>query len=68
VTHDLVEAVALADRVVVITHRPGQIKAIINVSMTRPRNIFEIHRQPGFDEAYGRLWNIFRNELNVGKP
>ncbi len=66
VTHDLVEAVALADRVVVITHRPGRIKDIINVSMARPRNIFEIHRQEGFDEAYGRLWNIFRHEFNIG--
>src|ERR1051325_1777285 len=66
VTHDLVEAVALADRVVVMTHRPGKIKDIINVSMSRPRNIFEIHRQEGFDEAYGRLWNIFRHELNIG--
>jgi NitT/TauT family transport system ATP-binding protein len=66
VTHDLVEAVALADRVVVMTHRPGEIKDIINVPMARPRNIFEIHRQEGFDEAYGRLWNIFRHELNIG--
>ncbi len=66
VTHDLVEAVALADRVVVITHRPGRIKDIIDVSMARPRNIFEIHRQEGFDEAYGRLWNIFRHEFNIG--
>lgn len=66
VTHDLVEAVALADRVVVITHRPGKIKDIIDVTMQRPRNIFEIHRQEGFDEAYGRLWNIFRHELNIG--
>ncbi len=66
VTHDLVEAVALADRVVVMTHRPGKIKDIIQVPMTRPRNIFEIHRQDGFDEAYGRLWNIFRHELNIG--
>jgi ABC-type nitrate/sulfonate/bicarbonate transport system ATPase subunit len=66
VTHDLVEAVALADRVVVITHRPGKIKDIIDVTMRRPRNIFEIHRQEGFDEAYGRLWNIFRHELNIG--
>jgi len=66
VTHDLVEAVALADRVVVITHRPGRIKDTIKVPMERPRNIFEIHRQEGFDEAYGRLWNIFRNELNIG--
>ena len=66
VTHDLVEAVALADRVVVMTHRPGKIKDIIQVPMARPRNIFEIHRQDGFDEAYGRLWNIFRHELNIG--
>jgi NitT/TauT family transport system ATP-binding protein len=66
VTHDLVEAVALADRVVVMTHRPGKLKDIINVTMERPRNIFEIHRQEGFDEAYGRLWNIFRHELNIG--
>jgi NitT/TauT family transport system ATP-binding protein len=66
VTHDLVEAVALADRVVVMTHRPGKIKDIINVPMARPRNIFEIHRQDGFDDAYGRLWNIFRHELNIG--
>lgn len=67
VTHDLVEAVALADRVVVMTHRPGEIKDIITVPMARPRNIFEIHRQEGFDEAYGRLWNIFRHELKIGQ-
>jgi NitT/TauT family transport system ATP-binding protein len=66
VTHDLVEAVALADRVVVISHRPGKIKDVIDVPMDRPRNIFEIHRQEGFDEAYGRLWNIFRHELKIG--
>jgi NitT/TauT family transport system ATP-binding protein len=66
VTHDLVEAVALADRVVVMTHRPGKIKDVIKVPMARPRNIFEIHRQPGFDEAYSRLWTIFRHELNIG--
>ncbi|HEU4343996.1 MAG TPA: ABC transporter ATP-binding protein [Candidatus Binatia bacterium] len=66
VTHDLVEAVALADRVVVMTHRPGKIKDVIKVPMNRPRNIFEIHRQEGFDEAYGRLWNIFRHELKIG--
>src|SRR5215475_5025034 len=66
VTHDLVEAVALADRVVVITHRPGKIKDIINVPMERPRNIFEIHRQEGFDDAHSRLWNIFRHELHRG--
>jgi NitT/TauT family transport system ATP-binding protein len=66
VTHDLVEAVALADRVVVMTHRPGRIKDLVDVGIGRPRNIFEIHRQEGFDECYGRLWNIFRHELHIG--
>jgi NitT/TauT family transport system ATP-binding protein len=66
VTHDLVEAVALADQVVVMTHRPGKIRDVLQVPMSRPRNIFEIHRQGGFDEAYGRLWNIFRHELSIG--
>jgi NitT/TauT family transport system ATP-binding protein len=65
VTHDLVEAVSLADRVVVVTHQPGRIRDIIQVPMTRPRNIFEIHRQEGFDETYGRLWTIFRHELRM---
>lgn len=67
VTHDLVEAVALADQVVVMTHRPGKIKDIVKVPMARPRNIFEIHRQDGFDDAYARLWNIFRHELHIGE-
>ena len=65
VTHDLVEAVALADRVVVMTHRPGRIREVIAVPICRPRNIFAIHRQAGFDDVYGRLWNIFREELNL---
>jgi NitT/TauT family transport system ATP-binding protein len=65
VTHDLVEAAALADRIVVMTHRPGTIRDVIKVPMSRPRNIFEIHRQDGFDETHARLWNIFRHELNV---
>ncbi|MGH7887315.1 MAG: ABC transporter ATP-binding protein [Candidatus Binatia bacterium] len=65
VTHDLVEAVALADRVVVMTHRPGKIRDVITVPMSRPRNIFEIHRQNGFNEAHAKLWNIFRHELNL---
>jgi ABC-type nitrate/sulfonate/bicarbonate transport system ATPase subunit len=49
----------------VLSNRPGKIRDVITVPMSRPRNIFEIHRQDGFDEAHAKLWNIFRHELNL---
>ena len=40
VTHHIDEAVALSDRVVVFTARPGRIKTIVPIDMERPRNLF----------------------------
>ena len=66
ITHDLVEAIALADRIVLMTRRPGTIKEIFPVALSRPRNVFEIHSQPGFAELYGRIWEHFKVEIKVG--
>ena len=46
VTHDLEEAIALADRVVVITAGPGTVKGVYRVDLPRPRNVAEIRFQP----------------------
>jgi NitT/TauT family transport system ATP-binding protein len=63
VTHDLAEAIALADTIVVMTHRPGRIKAVVPVPLPRPRDVGAIHAVPGFGELFGELWELFKSEI-----
>jgi NitT/TauT family transport system ATP-binding protein len=65
ITHDLVEAITLSDQIVIMTRRPGRVKEIYQVPLARPRNVFEIYLQPGFDRAYSTLWDHFKSEINV---
>jgi len=65
ITHDLVEAIALADRVVVMTSRPGKVKHIAEVPITRPRDVFQIHESPEFRKTYERLWQELRPEVKM---
>jgi len=67
ITHDLIEAITLADRVVLMTSRPGRIKSIENVTIPRPRNVFQIHERPEFRSAYERLWEQLRPEVNLAE-
>ena len=65
VTHDLEEAIGMADRVVVITAGPGTVKGSYRVDLPRPRNIAEIRFQPRFVELYEEIWNDLRDEVLV---
>jgi NitT/TauT family transport system ATP-binding protein len=65
VTHDLEEAIALADRVVVITAGPGTVKGTYDVDLPRPRNIAEVRFQPRFVQIYEEIWNDLRDEVLV---
>jgi NitT/TauT family transport system ATP-binding protein len=65
VTHDLEEAIGLADRVVVITAGPGTIKGTYRVDLPRPRNIAEVRFQPRFIEIYEEIWKDLRDEVLV---
>ena len=63
VTHDITEAVLLADEVVVLSRRPARILARHAVTLPRPRDTFEPFRNPGFDAAYAGIWAAFRGEI-----
>ena len=56
VTHDLSEAVALADRVMVMSSRPGRIVADVQVPLTRPRSIRELQTSNDFHHTYTQVW------------
>jgi hypothetical protein len=40
--------------------RPGRIEATVEVGLSRPRDVFEIHAQDGFSEAYGQVWQALQ--------
>jgi NitT/TauT family transport system ATP-binding protein len=66
VTHDLVEAVALSDRVIVMTRAPGRFKREVVVDIPRPRDVFHIHGHPRFPLLYETIWQELREELDRG--
>jgi NitT/TauT family transport system ATP-binding protein len=64
VTHDLEEAIALADKVVVMTVGPGTIKAVYDIDLPRPRGaVQEIRFQPRFLELHHQIWESLREEV-----
>jgi NitT/TauT family transport system ATP-binding protein len=63
ITHDLVEAIALADRVLVMSARPGVIRSSTPVDLPRPRDVFHIHDHEGFRRLYDALWTELEAEV-----
>jgi NitT/TauT family transport system ATP-binding protein len=57
VTHDLHEAITLADRVVVMSKRPGRPKLVVNIDLPRPRDVIEIQSNPAFGRYFTQLWS-----------
>jgi NitT/TauT family transport system ATP-binding protein len=63
VTHDLEEAIALADRIVVMTANPGRVKREYRVDLPRPRNVNEIRFDPRFRDIHEEIWSALKDEV-----
>jgi NitT/TauT family transport system ATP-binding protein len=64
VTHDLEEAIALADRVVIMSAGPrARIMAEYRIPLERPREISEIRLLDAFHDIHREIWNALKDEV-----
>jgi NitT/TauT family transport system ATP-binding protein len=63
VTHDLEEAIALADKVYVLTSGPATVKSVYSVDIPRPRVVSEIRYQKDFIDLSRTIWEDMRDEV-----
>jgi len=62
VTHDIEEALLLADRILLMTGRPGSIREEIIIPLDRPRDISDLE-QPGIREIKHYIWEMLKDEV-----
>lgn len=65
VTHDLEEAIALADKVYVLTARPATMKSVYHIDLPRPRVMSEVRYEPGFIDISRKIWADLREEVQI---
>ena len=61
VSHDIDEAIFLADKVVILSHRPAKIKGIIEVKLPRPRKL-DVLSSKDFFEIRNKILRLFEYE------
>ena len=67
VTHDLTEAITLADRVVVLSGRPGTVKLVQTIDLARPRDVFKIRFTERFGQMHEQLWSALEDDIRLGE-
>jgi NitT/TauT family transport system ATP-binding protein len=67
ITHAIDEAIALGDRIVVMTAHPGRIKEIVPVPFARPRSVAELRADPRFGALQLSIWRMLEDEVQKAR-
>ncbi|HTU52336.1 MAG TPA: ABC transporter ATP-binding protein [Acetobacteraceae bacterium] len=65
VTHDIEEAIALSDQVIILSRCPGRVRDIVPVTLARPRDPVTVRFEPGFHALYERIWSQLDHPENM---
>jgi NitT/TauT family transport system ATP-binding protein len=65
ITHNITEAVQLADRILVMTYRPGRVKRMVEIDLPRPRSS-DVVSSEAFGHYVAQLWSDLREEASRG--
>ncbi|GAB3457869.1 ABC transporter ATP-binding protein [Massilia terrae] len=65
VTHDIDEAIALADRVVVLSKGPGSVKSIYDIPLARPRDVSAARYSKDFIDLSRQIWSDLKSEVQI---
>jgi NitT/TauT family transport system ATP-binding protein len=66
ITHSVDEAITLADRIVVLTDRPGRVRGILEVDIPRPRTGNALRHHPQYAELRDEVWRLLRKKHTTG--
>ena len=67
VTHDLGEALTLADRIILMSARPGRVKADFRVDFPRPRDAVKLRETRQYAELFSQVWHSLGEEFAKGR-
>lgn len=68
VTHDLAEAITLADRVVILSSRPATVYTVQEAALDRSIDILALRNTPEYVAEYGKLWDALSSQIRKASP
>jgi ABC-type nitrate/sulfonate/bicarbonate transport system ATPase subunit len=67
VTHDLAEAISIADRIFVLSNRPATVDSVFGVPFGHSRDIVKLREKPEYGDLYSQLWHKLWSVIRAGK-